>query len=310
MSSTFLEKSPAPAVARKTIFECLEDPRATAVLPSLQSIIAELETLTGQGTSYLEEITRLVRMDQSVSLHVLRIANSVYYGPPTPITDVQTAILYIGLSTLRGAVASTRCMEKTINLPQDILDWKEFWVHAASVGHITMDLAARLPENDVAPESFYLMGLFHDIGKVVLACLMPDEFIDIYARAATEDKPVAALELEVLGVEHGHLGAWYMEKQGISLLLRDAVRFHHSDTLDDRTHFVHAGIVRLADRLAHDAHLGNSGNQAQMGDPFASVEWAWYRDYCGLAKGNADKLQHAIAKQVSKTAGLVREVIT
>jgi HD-like signal output (HDOD) protein len=310
MSSTLLEKSPAPAPARKTIFECLEDPRATAVLPSLQSIISELETLTDQGTSYLEEITRLVRMDQSVSLHVLRIANSVYYGPPTPITDVQTAILYIGLNTLRGAVASTRCMEKTINLPQDILDWKEFWVHAAGVGHITMDLATRLPESDVAPESFYLMGLFHDIGKVVLACLMPDEFIDIYARAATEDKPVAALELEVLGVEHGHLGSWYMEKQGISLLLRDAVRFHHSDILDDRPHFVHAALVRLADRLAHDAHLGNSGNQAQMGDPFASVEWAWYRDYCGLAKGHADKLQNAISKQVVRTAGLVREVIT
>ena len=201
-------------------------------------------------------------------------------------------------------------MEKTCELPQDILDWKEFWVHAAGVGYITMDLAARLPASTVPPESFYLMGLFHDIGKVVLACLMPEEFIEIYARAAAEDKPLATLEVECLGVEHGHIGAWYMEKQGIPLVVREAVRFHHSGMLEDQPHFVHAALVRLADRLAHDIPIGNSGNQAVMGDPFASVEWAWYRDYCGLAKGRADKLQNAVVKQVAKTAELVREVIT
>jgi HD-like signal output (HDOD) protein len=307
MSTILLDKS---APARKSIFECLEDPKATAVLPSLQSIIAELENLADRGTSHLNEITRLVRMDQSVSLQVLRIANSAYYGPPAPIADIQTAILYIGLSTLRGAVASTRCMEKTCELPQDILDWKEFWIHAAGVGYITMDLAARLPESAVAPESFYLMGLFHDIGKVVLACLMPDEFIEIYALAAAENKPVCLAEVEGLGVEHGHIGAWYMEKQGIPLVVREPVRFHHSGMLEDQPHFVHAAVVRLADRLAHDARLGNSGNQAAMGDPFASAEWAWYRDYCGLARGRADKLQDAAVKQLAKTAHLVREVIT
>jgi hypothetical protein len=47
-----------------------------------------------------------------------------------------------------------------------------------------------------------------------------------------------------------------------------------------------------------------------MGDPFASVEWAWYRDYCGLAKGRADKLQQTVTKQVARTVNLVREVIT
>jgi HD-like signal output (HDOD) protein len=309
MSTSLLETSPHGAPHR-SIFECLEDPGSTAVLPSLTSIINELESLADHGSSHLEEITRLVRMDQSVSLQVLRIANSAYFGPPAPIADIQGAILYIGLSTLRGAVASTRCMEKTCNLPQDILDWKEFWVHAAGVGYITMDLAARLPETVVTPESFYLMGLFHDIGKVVLACVMPEEFIDIYARAAAEDKPLAVLEKECLGVEHGHIGAWYMEKQGIPLVVREAVRFHHSDMLEDRPHFVHAAVVRLADRLAHNVHLGDSGNQALMGDPFASVEWAWYRDYCGLAKGRADKLQQTVAKQVARTVHLVREVIT
>ena len=193
-------------------------------------------------------------------------------------------------------------MEKTCDLPQDILDWKEFWMHAAGVGYITMDLAARLPEATATPESFYLMGLFHDIGKVVLACVMPDEFIDIYARAAAEEKPLAAMEIECLGVEHGHIGAWYMEKQGIPLVVREAVRFHHSDMLEDQPHFVHAALIRLADRLAHDIHLGNSGNQALMGDPYASVEWAWYRDYCGMARGRADKLQASVAKQVARTA--------
>jgi len=310
--STQLLDNPSPAEVRpdrKTIFQCLEDPRAVAVLPSLQSILSELEALTKRGGSHMDEITRLVRQDQSVSMQVLRIANSAYYAPSSPIADVPAALLYIGLNTLRGAVASTRCMEKTCHIEQDILDWKEFWIHSAGVGHLTMELASRLRDPGLPFESFYLMGLFHDIGKVVLACLMPEEFTEIYTRAAAEGAPSAAvLEMEVLGVDHGLIGAWYMERQGIPLTLREPVRFHHSGIMEDKPFFQHATLIRLADRLVHAAELGQSGNHP-TDDPYASPEWEWYRAQREPERGDEKVARASVGRQIAKISCLVRETI-
>jgi HD-like signal output (HDOD) protein len=310
MSTSLLEtSSPRPAEKnRKSIFECLENPQATAVLPSLQSILTELESLSKRGGSHMDEITRLVRLDQSVSMQVLRIANSAYYAPSTPIADVPAALLYIGLNTLRGAVASTRCMERTCHIQQDVLDWKEFWIHSASVGHLTMELASRLRNPGLPFESFYLMGLFHDIGKVVLACVMPEEFVEIYTRAAAGNQSVAELEVEALGVEHGLIGAWYMERQGIPLILREPVRFHHSGIIEDKPYYLHAALIRLADRLVHASELGRSGNMFQE-DPYASPEWEWYRAQREPERGDEKIARASVARQIAKISCLVRETI-
>ena len=311
METTLLEEiSLKPAShARKSIFEYLEDPEATSVLPSLQTVIDSLETLTHRGNARLEEITQVVRMDQSMSLHVLRIANSAYYAPTNPIVDVEAAILFIGLGTLRGAVASTRCMEQTSFIRQDVLDWTEFWIHAAGVGQMTMHLASQLPESTLPLESYYLMGLLHDIGKVVIAGLMPDEFNEIYARSAAEKVPLAALEVECLGVEHGHIGAWYLERQGISLTLREPVRFHHSGVREDKPHFRHAMLIRLADRLVRDAEIGQSGNQADIVDPFCSDDWKWFLEICQIPAGEEEALKQVLIKRLAQTSDLVREII-
>jgi HD-like signal output (HDOD) protein len=297
------------SLPRRSIFEYLEDPEASSVLPSLQVLVRELEALTRQGNSPLDDISQLIRMDQSMSLHVLRIANSAYYGPVAPIADVKAAILYIGLGTFRGALASTRCIETTSRIRQDILDWTAFWIHSAAVGQTTMNLAARTNHPALPPESFYMMGLLHDIGKVVLACLMPEEFNEIYSRAAAERRSPATVEVEVLGVEHGHLGAWYLERQGIPLNVREAVRFHHSGSLEDKPHFQHAGLIRLADLLVHDLALGDSGSHAQPVDPFASDEWKWYLKTCRLEAAE-DAVRFSLTTQLAQTADLVREIIS
>jgi hypothetical protein len=74
------------------IFEYLEDPKATATLPSLKSVLNELEVLTQKNNMRLDDVTQLVQVDQGMSLRVLRMANSVYYSPSEPIMDVREAI--------------------------------------------------------------------------------------------------------------------------------------------------------------------------------------------------------------------------
>ncbi|MEI9998744.1 MAG: HDOD domain-containing protein [Verrucomicrobiota bacterium] len=293
----------------KSIFDYLEDPKATSTLPSLRSVVGELEALTQKSNTRLDEVTRLVQVDQAMSLRVLRMANSVYYAPSQPIVDVQDAILYIGLNTFRGAVASTRCIEQTCHIRQETIDWRDFWTHAAGVGHVTVELASHLKSSELGLESFYLMGLFHDIGKVVLAQLMPEKFDQLYAEAARDHKPPCVVEKEALGIEHGHLGAWYMEKQGIPAALCEAVRFHHGDVFGDKNHARHALLIRMADLLTRHYHLGRSGNEEPTGDPFASAEWAAYLEHCHPGVVDGRDLGEVLVERIAKISDLVRTII-
>lgn len=293
----------------KSIFEYLEDPKAAAALPSLKMVLTELAALTEKSEVRLDEITTLVQADQGMSLRVLRMANSVYYAPTEPILNVHEAILYIGLSNFRGAVVSARCVEKTCHIKQDILGWKDFWTHAASVGRITMELASYLKEESLPEESFYLMGLLHDIGKVVLAQLMPEEFNVIYSRAVAERISPAALEMEAMGIDHGHLGSWYMQKQGMPPTLCDPVRFHHSPQLENKPFLKHAVLIQLADLIALWFHLGQSGNQVYGPDPFLSDNWKWYLESCRVEEADEEEFKQLILKQIAKTTELVRHII-
>jgi HD-like signal output (HDOD) protein len=311
MTSTSTQSLSASERSRpeKSIFEYLEDPKATATLPSLKSVLSELEVLTQKSNMRLDAVTELVQVDQGMSLRVLRMANSVYYSPSEPIMDVQDAILYIGLSTFRGAVASTRCIEKTCHIKQSVLDWKDFWTHAAGVGQITMELASHLKTCELPPESFYLIGLMHDIGKVVLAHVMPREFNKIYLQANHEKRAPAPLEIEYLGIDHGHLGAWYLEKQGISPALCAPVRFHHSQEQGDKSHLKHALLIRLADLLTLHYRLGQSGNYVESSDPFASEEWSTYLGYCRESKTDGIELKRNLIEQIARISDLVRKII-
>jgi HD-like signal output (HDOD) protein len=312
MSTILLKTSSLSRKSRseKSIFDYLEDPKATSTLPSLKSVLGELEKLTQQSNIRIDEVTRLVQVDQGMSLRVLRMANSVYYAPAQPILDVQDAILYIGLNTFRGAVVSTRCIEKTCHIKQETLDWKEFWTHGASVGQLTVELASHLKSSDLSLESFYLMGLLHDIGKVVLAHLMPEKFDELYAGAILARKAPATVEKESLGIEHGHLGAWYLEKQGIPLALCEAVRFHHAPLLDGKPQARHAMIVQLADLLARHHHLGHSGNESDTGDPFTSPEWQAYLGQCHAGVVDGDEFKGALVERIAKISDLVRSIIS
>jgi hypothetical protein len=138
---------------------------------------------------------------------------------------------------------------------------------------------------------------------------MPREFNKIYLQAALEKKAPAPLEMENLGIDHGHLGAWYLEKQGIPPTLCEPVRFHHGAVLENKPHLKHALLIRLADMLALHYRLGQSGNFVEPSDPFLSEEWHTYLGYCHTSDADGKELKQTLIDQVVRISDLVRKII-
>ncbi len=296
---------------KKTIFELIADPRAAQHLPSLSSVLRELEDLAGRNNVMIQEISRLIRSDQSLAVRILRLANSAYFAPTEPILDVDQALIYLGLSHVRTTIFTTRCIEQTCSVTSHLLPWKEFWRHEVGVGYITRTLAQHMEEKPLTAESYYIMGLFHDIGKLVLAFLSPEDFTTVLTIADERGCETSPVEFELLGIDHATLGAWYLQQQGLPAMVFEPIRLHHAWKIEVRQATLSC-LISLADKIAHFYQLGSSGSHIEAGGSiFDWEEWQQYEQRCGHTSPAAiEKQRNAIQEELANIPDLIHQIVT
>jgi len=311
MSSSALKPVAPGHGPKKTIFELIADPRASQHLPSLSSVLRELEDLAGRNNVMIQEISRLIRSDQSLAVRILRLANSAYFAPAEPILDVDQALIYLGLSHVRTTIFTTRCIEQTCNISSDLLPWKEFWLHEVAVGFITRILSQHMEERPLTPESYYIMGLFHDIGKLALAYLAPDDFTMVLTQARERHCETSPVEFELLGIDHATLGAWYLQQQGLPAMVFEPIRLHHAWKIEGRQATLSC-LLSLADKIAHRFGLGSSGSFVEAGgDMFAWEEWQQYEKRCDhKSEAEVERHRGIIQTELSHVPDLIHQIVS
>lgn len=279
---------PSLSAPRKPIFELIADPKATQTLPSLQEIVRELGQMMSKFNTPIHSISALIRRDQSMSVKILRLANSAYFAPTEPILNVEQAIIYLGLNQIRSSILTAKCIEQTCRIPEGLITWKQFWEHSIGAGCISRVLAAKLHQPIHNGETYYVMGLLHDIGKLVLASLSPEDFEKTLIAAQGAKCGLSTVEFELLGTDHCELGAWYLNQQGLPDFIAQAVKLHHSWQAQE-TFPLPACVVSLSNLFAHSMGFGISGSwHDELENPYSSPEWKAYAKYCGVREGDDD----------------------
>jgi len=253
-SSIPTQCGPAP-LARKEIDRRLED---CPLLPSLSSINRALQGLLFAEQRYSAQISEIIRRDPSLTSRLLRLVNSVYYGLSAPVNSIEEAVFYLGVRQIRQLTMVTPIIEdfQRLSLQCDF-PWRGFWQHCIGTAIVTREVVSLVQ----APpdESDYIAGLVHDVGKIVMAWSFPDHFAEIHRRASLGTQDLAALEAEILGMDHAELGAIYLERQHLPDLMVQSARFHHRPQSSKKYEWIIAS-VQIADLLMRNARIGYSGN--------------------------------------------------
>ena len=69
--------------------------------------------------------------------------------------------------------------------------------------------------------------MLHDVGKIILAHTVQEEFEEILLRVEGESQSFDSAEKEVLGFTHAELGARVLQKWNFPEDIVDAIEFHH-----------------------------------------------------------------------------------
>jgi len=231
-------------------------------LPSLGSVNSALRELLSAEQRYTSQIAEVIRRDPSLTARLLRLVNSVYYGLTTPINGIEEAVFYLGVRQIRQLAMVTPIVEDFQKLAGDTpFPWRDFWQHCIGTAILTREVIGSF--QSISDEADYVAGLVHDVGKIVMSAVFPEQFIEVHQRHAQTQEDLLEVERAVLGMDHAELGALYLKQHNLPEVLVEAVRYHHAP--EKATHHNHiVAAVQIADLLCRQAKIGHSGNLAEV----------------------------------------------
>lgn len=117
MSATLKVK---PAVRSETIEEALLALQSgeNCELPVLPEVAVQLLKLTSDVDCNVGDIVSLIKRDQSLTGHLLRIANSLRYNTGVRVSSVQQATARLGLLAVREVVVLISCQCRVFDVPE------------------------------------------------------------------------------------------------------------------------------------------------------------------------------------------------
>jgi HD-like signal output (HDOD) protein len=193
-------------------------------LPSVPRLYSKLTTLMSDPDASVTDAARLVEQDTGMTAKVLQLANSAFFGRTRAISDLDEAISYLGLNTLKALALSADAMEAF----QPMRDIAGFSIERlqAHTG-LTARIARRLVEAGCDGDSAVAAALIHDVGILVLASRAPDYLATVLERAEREDRPLFEVEQEERGFTHADIGAHLLGLWGLPPAIVEAVAYHH-----------------------------------------------------------------------------------
>jgi|SRR5579862_6131064 len=262
---------------------------ACPALPSLGSISKALQDLLFAEQRFSTQISEVIRRDPSLTSRLLRLVNSVYYGLSSPVNNIEEAVFYLGVRQIRQLTMVTPIIEDFQRLTrQCAFPWREFWQHCIGTAIITREIIGSVQApND---ESDYVAGLVHDVGKIVMAWSFPEHFTEIHRLASTGTQDLVAIETEVLGIDHGELGALYLEHHRLPEVMIQSARFHHHPE-NASEHRALVASVQIADLLLRSEKIGCSGNFLEVTQDQCLAASGWF-----VLFPKPGQAEHAIAR--------------
>jgi HD-like signal output (HDOD) protein len=186
----------------------------------------------------------------------LRLANSVFYALPTEISTLNQAVQLIGLHEIQNLVLATSVIKAFDRLPTRVVDVASFWRHSIACGLACAILADR--RHDPLPERFFVGGLLHDIGRLVLFINSTADAVEVLRRTESESRLAHELERELIGFDHAALGAELLTFWKLPHSLCEMVGGHH-DTFRPPGSSTDAFHIHYADFIVSLLELGSTG---------------------------------------------------
>ncbi len=197
------------------------------LLPSIPSLYLEVLEKAKDPEAPLDDIAKIIARDIGMSAKVLKLVNSAFFGIGRAVSDLPTAISYLGIDTIRSLVLGLPTFSRfgAVGIPGFSMD--ELWIHSLQTASAAKAISRAEGAGSDLQEASFAAGLLHDTGKLVLAYNLPEDFSAVLSLARRENIPFMDAERRIFQATHAEVGGYLLGLWGLPAPLVEAIALHH-----------------------------------------------------------------------------------
>jgi HD-like signal output (HDOD) protein len=229
-------------------------------LPPLPQVASKAISLVEDPDTTAGQLTDLLSSDPALAARVLKIANSAMFSRQREITTLNQAIMVIGFKALKGIIVAATLRQ--LNRKHGDIE-QLVWKNSMCTAMASNLIAKRLRKPYV--DECFLLGLLHDLGKLVLIRQTSEEYKEI-VKSVKGGETFFEAENRILGFAHPLIGALVAKKWNFSPEICQVILHHHDPIdlpaegpLDEKTL-----IVQVSNWIAHKLGHGHIEGYPEM----------------------------------------------
>jgi HD-like signal output (HDOD) protein len=166
----------------------------------------------------------VIHSDPALVTRFIKIANTSFFGYPRKVNNIEQAISLIGVMQIHDVLISSLAMRAFAGIPDDIVNLAAFWQNSVYCGILARLIAKKcmLP----ASQRFFALGLFHDIGHVVLYAKKPELAREALRYSLQQGESLFRVERKILGFDYGQLGCELMRLWQLPENFQEITQYH------------------------------------------------------------------------------------
>lgn len=226
-------------------------------MPAFPRSVQRILELTRNINCLPKDLVAVIEKDPVMTMKILKVINSAYYGLPSKITSVSQSVVYLGINTIKNLALGFAAVGILPRMNAAGFDIQRYLLHSLVVAGAARQLATQSAKGETDAGDCYIAGLLHDFGKVVFAQFLAAEFRDALMLSIERSIPLHEAEKIAIGVDHGLVGALLAKRWAFPEHLVDCIRDHHNAAAEPSAMM---DCLRVADQVVRYREIGDSGN--------------------------------------------------
>jgi putative nucleotidyltransferase with HDIG domain len=214
---------------------------------TLPHIAIHLNRLIADDSSTMHDFEAIIKMDPTMVLRILRVANSPYFGLRQKVSSISRAIVVIGINNLRNMIV-TDSLKNIFKETQTnaAFSRNQLWLHCAAAAICSQMIMERIFGQN--GEDAFLCGILHDIGMIVEDQTAHDLFLKACESRSDQSLSISVYEKEVIGTDHCEIGYLLAKDWQLPAEICEGIQKHHQQP-DRVSPSSMTGVIQTADYI-------------------------------------------------------------